>query len=274
MDNFKSLLIRYLIVPCLRKSYPLLNGLLSLFSKCHYLIRLNQRFFLAQHLLFKNKVLQFDPSDCLTVKWIYQHLLDGQDIKPDKAMVIDIGANDGFLSSNSYNFIRSGWNAILVEPYQKNYNILLRLLSSMKIGTNQAVITKMTAIDEIDGGKYLSVDVPGDLCDMEGKLLPAPIKNSIWVETATVESLLLKNDRCRSLITDAQFIALSIDVEGKETEVIRQFFNHQIFAAIIIIETFRLDEKQFEQFMKEHGYRKSAKIHWNSIYSLTTLPMQ
>ncbi len=240
---------------------------------CHYLTRFNQRFFLAQHLLFKKKVLQLDPSDCLTVKWVYQHLLDGQNLQPDKATVIDIGANDGFLSSNSYSLISLGWNAILVEPYKKNYKILLRLLSSLKTDKSQTVITKMVAIDETDGEKCLSVDVPGDLCDMEGKLLTAPTKSSIWVETATVESLLLKDIRCQSLITGAQFIVLSIDVEGKEAEVISQFFNHQIFAAVIIIETFRLDENQFEQFMKVNGYRKVAKIHWNSIYTLTTLPL-
>ena len=33
-------------------------------------------------------------------------------------LVVDIGANDGLLSSNSFNLIQLGWNAILVEPQQ------------------------------------------------------------------------------------------------------------------------------------------------------------
>lgn len=36
-------------------------------------------------------------------------------------LVVDIGANDGFMSSNSYNFIQCGWSAILVEP--QNYQL-------------------------------------------------------------------------------------------------------------------------------------------------------
>ena len=38
-------------------------------------------------------------------------------------LIVDIGANDGLLSSNSYNFIRWGWSAILVEPqsYQLDF---------------------------------------------------------------------------------------------------------------------------------------------------------
>jgi hypothetical protein len=35
---------------------------------------------------------------------------------PYEQLVVDIGANDGLLGSNSYNFIQLGWHAILVEP--------------------------------------------------------------------------------------------------------------------------------------------------------------
>ena len=31
-------------------------------------------------------------------------------------VVVDVGANDGFLSSNSYNLVRWGWSSVLVEP--------------------------------------------------------------------------------------------------------------------------------------------------------------
>lgn len=31
-------------------------------------------------------------------------------------LVVDVGANDGFLSSNSYNLVRWGWSSVLIEP--------------------------------------------------------------------------------------------------------------------------------------------------------------
>ena len=33
-----------------------------------------------------------------------------------RRMIVDIGANDGLMSSNSFNLIQLGWDAILVEP--------------------------------------------------------------------------------------------------------------------------------------------------------------
>lgn len=43
-------------------------------------------------------------------------------------LVVDIGANDGMLSSNSYNFIRWGWSAILVEPQSYQIDLAKRNL--------------------------------------------------------------------------------------------------------------------------------------------------
>lgn len=38
-------------------------------------------------------------------------------------LVVDIGANEGFVSSNSFNFIQWGWSAILVEPDKSKLEI-------------------------------------------------------------------------------------------------------------------------------------------------------
>src|SRR5260370_1354046 len=40
-------------------------------------------------------------------------LLEADGVEP---VVVDVGANDGFFSSNSYPFIRRGWRAVLIEP--------------------------------------------------------------------------------------------------------------------------------------------------------------
>lgn len=35
-------------------------------------------------------------------------------------VVVDIGAWDGMMSSNSFNLIQSGWDGLIVEPYEPN----------------------------------------------------------------------------------------------------------------------------------------------------------
>jgi hypothetical protein len=36
-----------------------------------------------------------------------------------RRLIVDIGANDGLMASNSFNLIQLGWDAILVEPQQE-----------------------------------------------------------------------------------------------------------------------------------------------------------
>lgn len=264
--KMKSFLLKYVIIPCLRKTYPLLTRVLNSLHHCRFPLRLNDRFFLSKHLLSGQTILQFDSSDHLTVKWVCEHLIEKLQTENVMPLVIDIGANDGFLSSNSYNVIRMGWNAVLIEPYEKNYRTLIKLLAAVKIYKKQIVISKMLGIGEADGQKYLTTNIPGDVCDMEGKVEDKPSKDSVAVELSTLETLFAKDPVCHHLISASKFIMLSIDVEGKEREVINQFFTHGIYADIVIIETFRLDENEFNQFMKDHQYKKAAVIHWNTIY--------
>ena len=262
----KSFLLKYVIIPRLRKTYPFLTRVLNSLHHCRFPLKLNRRFFLSKHLLSGQTILQFDPSDHLTVKWVCEHLIEKLQTENVIPLVIDIGANDGFLSSNSYNVIRMGWNAVLIEPYDKNYRTLIKLLAAVKIFKTQIVISKMLGIGKTDGQKYLTTNIPGDVCDMEGKVEDKPSKDSVSVELSTLKTLFSKDPACHHLIRESKFIMLSIDVEGKEREVINQFLANGIYADIIIIETFRLDENEFNHFMKDHQYKNANVIHWNTIY--------
>ncbi len=59
--------------------------------------------------------LGLDVSHSGEVSYIYRRILSRHSF-PFTRLIVDIGANDGFLSSNSFNFIQWGWNAVLVEP--------------------------------------------------------------------------------------------------------------------------------------------------------------
>lgn len=60
--------------------------------------------------------LGMDVSHSGEALYIYKRLLQRPLPSNIATIIVDIGANDGILSSNSYNFIQMGWDAVLVEP--------------------------------------------------------------------------------------------------------------------------------------------------------------
>lgn len=60
-------------------------------------------------------VFGLDVSDKGESLYIYRKIMRKRKF-PYKTLIVDIGANDGLLASNSRLFIRCGWDAILVEP--------------------------------------------------------------------------------------------------------------------------------------------------------------
>lgn len=62
---------------------------------------------------------KIDSSHSGEFLYLYERILSRRHVKVSR-LIIDVGANDGFLSSNSFNFIQHGWDALLVEPlYQQ-----------------------------------------------------------------------------------------------------------------------------------------------------------
>ena len=69
--------------------------------------------------------LGVDVSHSKEATYIYQRILSRNSF-PYQFMIVDIGANDGFLSSNSFNFIQWGWDAVLVDPQPAELNTAKR----------------------------------------------------------------------------------------------------------------------------------------------------
>ena len=66
-----------------------------------------------------------DVSGAGEASFIYRRILASRQ-KDYHKLVVDIGANDGYLSSNSFNFIQWGWDAILVEPMEDQLELARR----------------------------------------------------------------------------------------------------------------------------------------------------
>lgn len=66
-----------------------------------------------------------DVSHSKEATYLYNRILTRSQF-PYHFMIVDIGANDGFISSNSFNFIQWGWDAVLVEPQPLELHIAQR----------------------------------------------------------------------------------------------------------------------------------------------------
>lgn len=69
--------------------------------------------------------LGFDVSSAGEANYLQKRIQSRASLFSDHYMllIVDIGANDGLMSSNSFNFIQLGWNATLVEPQVAELNL-------------------------------------------------------------------------------------------------------------------------------------------------------
>ena len=123
---------------------------------------------------------------------------------------IEISANDGFNLSNTYYLEKHfNWKGILVEPNPK-YKESLKKRTSKHV--NIAISDKIDVIKFVDAGLY-----GGNLNTLDSAH-KKKLENSqvITVPTNTLLSLFDKN-------TPKRIDYISIDVEGLEVEIIKQF---------------------------------------------------
>ncbi|WAR28299.1 hypothetical protein MAR_014003, partial [Mya arenaria] len=136
--------------------------------------------------------LGFDVSSAGEFLFIFQQM-QRQKSEPWKKLVVDIGANDGLMSSNSFNFIQVGWSAILVEPQR-----------------DQLDLAKKNHNGDHDGQEKLHVSA--DLVAMESRIVSEEEQDSNYVE---VPSYSVKTFVSKYKVPK-HFGVLSIDVEGME----------------------------------------------------------
>lgn len=87
-----------------------------------------------------NRVL-FDVSAKQTFRFLFDHMLINheEELLPGLSMksleknwgsfVVDLGAFDGIIASNSYNFMELGWRGLLVEPTPTTFDILKKTVA-------------------------------------------------------------------------------------------------------------------------------------------------
>ncbi|XP_052782403.1 uncharacterized protein LOC128218754 isoform X1 [Mya arenaria] len=211
--------------------------------------------------------LGFDVSSAGEFLFIFQQM-QRQKSEPWKKLVVDIGANDGLMSSNSFNFIQVGWSAILVEPQRdqldlakKNHNGLTNRQQDQSVQYVHAVIS------DHDGQEKLHVSA--DLVAMESRIVSEEEQDSNYVE---VPSYSVKTFVSKYKVPK-HFGVLSIDVEGMEDKIIRQWVEHGFRPMYIILEFLhRTRESQvaITNLLIEKGYTLFGIKGFNFIYEYDT----
>ena len=207
-----------------------------------------------------------DVSDRSTIRWLYQkHLRRRLGSDPRRPLVIDLGANDGFIGSMSLNFVQLGWDAILVEPLPAMMALARRNLEPYRTD-GQRLLFIEAALGPADGESAFETDIAQDISRMEGHIVSTPTATSVDVPMISVESLLARPD-VSELVRTAGPIVLSVDIEGPDLMVTTRILECGIRPDFIIFETIRCSQQDLQLF-ERNGYERLAKIGWNGVYGL------
>jgi FkbM family methyltransferase len=199
------------------------------------------------------------------------------------AYVVDVGAHDGYIWSNSWPLINSGWGGLLIEPhpnfvakikglYKGNDKVtILQMAVSNKTGetilyecSGQGALSTIKK-DMIEG--YKEVSWAADAGKVTG--------NEFTVPMDTLDNILESNN------TPIGFDVFTLDCEGSEEDVLNGFTIDKWKPKMVIVETLeirdsaeraKLDMKggEFYKYCDElfdtHGYDKVFVDAINTIY--------
>ncbi|KAF0977103.1 hypothetical protein FDP41_003756 [Naegleria fowleri] len=205
--------------------------------------------------------------------------------------VVDIGAHDCLSGSNSFNFIKMGFDAILVEPFPNNmklckYNLERARKSfagdkgavrmKQRIEFVEAAITSQDGMavlgnrDESDAwgmqffveNKKSSLNLPSSQPQDE-KLLKdsndGKREGGILVKTMTFSTFAAQCNLPK------KFTLLSIDAEGQDVNILLEMMKSGYRPLYLIYERLHGTGLKVEG-MAKHGYKLVAERGWNQIY--------
>lgn len=172
---------------------------------------------------------------------------------------IDIGAYDGVKFSNSLFFEKyKNWKGIAVEPNEKVFNQLKQ---------NRNCTLLKCVITDTDGQvEYLRIDGDGEMLSGIIKNFDEKHKVRITNNTATfggttfmetVQSFSINTIISNHTINKIDL--LSIDTEGSEMQILRNFPFDKLYPRIILVENnYRTDE--FKTFLATKGYHYCFRL--------------
>lgn len=200
-----------------------------------------------------------------------------------RGCVLDVGANDGILLSNSRALIESGWSAVLVEPahvpFQKLVGLYIPSVTPPVGGDKvHSILNKETGIQCVEAAittqdgplefyssgthlkkgdtDLLSTSRPEELARWKksGEVFTKTVVRGITFETLVKETGL----------TRADFI--SIDAEGADYDILKQIDLTAVGCRLLCVEVNARGDAEFTAYVKQHGMKLLWSSYENRIY--------
>jgi FkbM family methyltransferase len=200
---------------------------------------------------------------------IIQYLLDSLNIPIEQIFYIDVGSNHAIELSNTFQLYEKGARGILVEANPLLVNELKRLRPE-DIIVNKAVTVQKE--DEIEfyvmTGDGLS-SINYNFVSNAQKINPnVKIETSFTVKTIRINAILEEYSKSRELSV------LSLDIEGEDFKVLKDFNFPKWKPYIVVIEmikydtilSFRTKNMGILKYMNKMGYSEYAFTGINSIF--------
>lgn len=181
-------------------------------------------------------------------------------------VVVEVGANDGFLASNSYPLIKQGWHGILIEPHPDAFRRL-----QIRHKNNRKVTTVNLACSDVAGRLplYMGKD------EHTGSYSTLSTEDSAWFRlTRSDEFIEVNVERLDTILTRNEcpkdIGLLSVDTEGFDYAVFAGLDFSKFLPRIIITEDEKGDDtevtRQKEALLVANGYHFWRRVHNNAIW--------
>lgn len=200
-----------------------------------------------------------DKSQWGTMHGLFKWLNNKQ-LEPTNT-IVDIGAANGVLNSNSWELIvHNNWNALLVEPNPDPFYYMMNMHDD--IGVNGHVFFENAAVAEKTGTTDLHL--PENKDDDQLASLSVKHPKVIKVNTISPSDLL---EKYKTFIKNIGI--LSIDTEGYDYNVLKEWMKTENRPQIIITESWpHLAYANLEKtsLLKTQGYNKVLHFGENEIF--------
>jgi FkbM family methyltransferase len=214
--------------------------------------------------------LLVDVSSRGQITAVLSHMRRQPPLPEEHHLVIDVGANDGFQGSHSFNLIQLGWLAALVEPDPEACGEIRDNVFGRRLGgvEERVVVYNVAATEAEDGEAKLFVKgwrrTASSLRKPESKSFPIAVRAcSVPTLLGNIESEFKARGLLEALPVEPG--VLSLDTEGLDFEILRGFVDQGIRPCYILAEE-RENPDRYRELLEPLGYERLAYFDADLIF--------
>jgi FkbM family methyltransferase len=182
--------------------------------------------------------------------------------KIKSGFLVDIGAADGVIHSNSKWLIEQGWSGILVEPNEYNFNKLVNLHQN----NNKIIIENCGCSNETLDNVRFFINKNDDLeqCSTFDEQFSINVKNYYNCEYVETTCNLVKTSELFKKHNIKHIDFISIDAEGYDSIIIDGIDFNQVSIDLFCVENIN---QECINILTNHGYNLIHQTIGNKFYA-------